>query len=63
MITLKKINEFLKEKQPSLKMQLATILKNNDSILFSNIMQQKTIILNNKKYCYSINKKQYILAN
>lgn len=51
-MTIKLINDFLKERQPNKKIQLANTIKEYSKDLYSNIMMQNSILLNNKKYIY-----------
>lgn len=51
-MTIKLINDFLKERQPNKKIQLAHTIKEYSKDLYSNIMMQNSILLNNKKYIY-----------
>lgn len=59
-MTLTKINNFLNERQPNKKIALANEIKQEDKQMFSNIMQQNTITINEKTYTYNKTKNKYM---
>ena len=59
-MTITKINNFINERQPNKKMELANEIKQEDKQIYNKIMQQSIITINEKTYTFNKQKNKYI---